>query len=80
MSEWALFDNPRTRRRELWSDGRITSMVTEECLTQADPAALKTLRIPRPMLDGGWQSGNLKGSPLAISAEEWNAQESDSEP
>lgn len=56
LPKWAVYDNPRTRRREGWRDGKITGWITERAISDAAEVGMLDPFIP----------GRLEGSPEAV--------------
>lgn len=56
VPEWAVYDNPRTLRREGWRDGRVIGWVTARLIAEAAEVGMLERFIPN----------QLEGSPAAV--------------
>ncbi|MGH8446880.1 MAG: hypothetical protein ACREVL_16530 [Solimonas sp.] len=59
----AIYDNPRSRRRERWTDGRLVAVITDRVLGDRD---FRLACRDHELCIGPWEPGCLKGDPFAL--------------
>lgn len=63
MMRLAIYDNPRTMRREWWINGLMGSDVSANTVDQ--------VARPGDVIIPPWQSGWLEGDPAAVPRHQW---------
>lgn len=63
---YAVFDNPKSKCRELYLDGRVVAMVTLELLRDAPSPGPRNAVSRKLIAQGEWTEGRIIGDASAI--------------